>query len=170
MSSMSRHGYRNGAEPILRSTSSTGMGDPFSINPIRRSFAVVAFCSLILGGGIALGGSATKLIMVSVGWLLISALILTLPILIWSLTEEGVRLLRRRLSPHIEQLGLSVRVEHILLRHGYETIRQIHETDDDTLLMLSNMDIRGLREIRREINLWQYRRWQEAGFPAQGMD
>lgn len=170
MSSMSRHGYRNGAEPILQSTSSTGMGDPFSINPIRRSFAVVSFASLILGGGIALGGSATKLVMVSVGWLLISALILTLPILIWSLTEEGVRLLRRRLSPHIEQLGLSARVEHILLRHGYETIRQTHETDDDTLLMLSNMDTRGLREIRREINLWQYRRWQEAGFPAQGMD
>ncbi len=170
MSSMSRYGYRNGAEPIHRSVSSTGMGDPFSINPIRRSFAVVAFSSLILGTGIALGGSATKLVMVSVGWLLISALILTLPILVWSLAEEGIRLLRRRLSPHIEQLGLSPRVEHILLRHGYETIRQTHETDDDTLLSLSNMDARSLREIRREINLWQYRRWQEAGFPARGMD
>ncbi len=170
MSVMSRHGYRTGQEPLYRPTTSYSMGDPFAINPIRRSFAVVAFSLLILGGGIALGGSATKLVMVSVGWLLISALILTFPILVWSLTEEGIRLVRRRLSPHIDQLGLSPRVEHILLRHGYETIGKTHETDDDTLLMLSNMDARALREIRREINLWQYRRWQEAGFPARGMD
>ena len=42
--------------------------------------------------------------------------------------------------------------------------------DDEALMMLSNMDARTVREIRRAINLWQYRRWQEAGFPAGGMD
>ena len=170
MCAMSRHGYRTGIEPIHRSTSSSGMGDPFAVNPIRRSFAVAASSALVLGLGFGLGGEATKLIMVSVGWLAISAFILTFPILVWSLAEEGHRALRRRLSPHIDQLDLSPRVEHILLRYGYETIRQTHEADDETLLLLSNMDARGLREIRREINLWQYRRWQSAGFPARGMD
>ena len=146
------------------------MGDPFAVNPIRRSFAVVLCCIAVLGVGVALGGAATRLIMVSVGWLAISALVLTFPILIWCLIEEAVRRIRRKVSPHIDELGLSARVEHVLLRHGYETIRQTHETDDETLMMLSNMDARAIREIRREINLWQYRRWQAAGFPAGGMD
>jgi hypothetical protein len=170
MPAPSRYGYHSGYRSYHRPLSSSSMGDPFAINPIRRSFGVVAFSSVVLGLGFGLGGEATRLVMVSVGWLAISALILTLPILIWSLVEEGVRLLKRRLSPHIEQLQLSARVEHILLRHGYETIRRTHEADDETLLLLSNMDPRGLREIRREINLWQYRRWQAAGFPAGGMD
>ena len=165
-----RHGYRSGSHPHHRPLPSSSVGDPFAVNPIRRSFATVALSLATLALGFGLGGAATTLIMVSVGWLALAALILALPILIWSLAEEGVRQLRRRLSPQIEQLGLSARVERILLRHGYETIRQTHETDDETLLMLSNMDDRGLREIRRGINLWQYRRWQDAGFPAGGMD
>jgi hypothetical protein len=37
-------------------------------------------------------------------------------------------------------------------------------------MLLSNMDHRGLREIRRAITLWKYRRWQEQGFPATGQE
>ena len=170
MSPSSRHGYRSSHRGHRRPLPSSSLEDPFAVNPVRRSFAVVACSALILGLGFGLGGWAAMLIMVSVGWLALTALILTLPILVWSLAEEGVRQLRRRLSPSVQQLGLSPRVEHVLLRHGYESIRQTHEADDETLLLLSNMDARGLREIRREINLWQYRRWQAAGFPAGGMD
>ena len=41
---------------------------------------------------------------------------------------------------------------------------------DDGLLLLSNMDARSVREIRRAITLWKYRRWQENGFAATGDD
>ena len=146
----------------------SGFGDPFAINPIRRSFAVVAVTSAVLLSGFVLDDETTMIVMVTVGWAAISALLLTFPILVWSLVEASVRRVRRRVSPPVGELGLSARVEHVLLRHGFETIRQIHETDDESLLLLSNMDRRGLHEVRRAISLWHYRRWQAAGFPAGG--
>jgi hypothetical protein len=39
---------------------------------------------------------------------------------------------------------------------------------DAMLLLLSNMDARGVHEIRRAIAVWKYRRWQEKGFPVSG--
>jgi hypothetical protein len=162
----SRSGHRP-TGPAVASLG-TGFGDPFAVNPIRRSFAVVAVTSTILLSGLVLGDDATMVVMVSVGWVAISALLLTFPILVWSLAEEGIRRLRRRVSPPVEELGLSARVEHVLRRHGYESIRQVDETDDEALLMLSNMDRRAVREIRRAVSLWRYRRWQAAGFPADG--
>lgn len=148
----------------------TSMGDPFAENPIRRSATVVGCSVAVLTAALLAGGDATMLLMISVGWMAMTALIVTVPILIWSLTEEIIRRVRVRIVPHIQELDLSPRVEHILLRHGFLTVRQTHEAEDEALLMLSNMDARGLREIRRAINLWRYRRWQAQGFPTGGMD
>lgn len=144
--------------------------DPFAVNPIRRSFGLVAACGLIVFGPLAVGGSFAMSVMVSVGWLAVTGLVIGIPILLWSLAEEGVGLLRRRLRPSVDLLDLSPRVVHILTRHGYEEIEAVDRASDTTLLLLSNMDHRGLREIRRAINLWKYRRWQDQGFPATGFD
>jgi hypothetical protein len=70
------------------------------------------------------------------------------------------------MHPGIELLGLSPRVEHILARHGILTIREVDAMDDQSLLLLSNMDQRGAREVRRAVSIWKYRRWQESGFTA----
>lgn len=146
------------------------LADPFAVNPIRRSFGLVAVCAAILVGPFLLGGEVATTVMLSVGWLAVTGLVMGVPILIWSLTEEGVRLLRRRWHPTVDQLDVSPRVVHILLRHGYETIETVDRTPDPALLLLSNMDRRGLSELRRAIALWKYRRWQDGGFPATGYD
>jgi hypothetical protein len=144
--------------------------DPFAINPIRRSFTLVSVCSLVVFGPILVSGDFAMTVMVSVGWLALTGLVMGLPILVWSLVEEGWRLLQRRIHPTVEQLALSPRVAHILVRHGLAAIDDVDQASDATLLLLSNMDARGLREVRRAINLWKYRRWQEEGFPATGYD
>lgn len=144
--------------------------DPFAVNPIRRSFGLVLVCGLTIFGPLAIGGSVAMSVMVSVGWLAVTGLVIGTPILLWSLVEEGVNLVRKRLRPTVDQLDLSPRVAHVLTRHGYEEIDVVDNASDTTLLLLSNMDARGLREIRRAINLWKYRRWQDQGFPATGFD
>ncbi len=146
------------------------MPDPFAINPIRRSFGLVLTCGIIVFGPLAIGGAFAMSVMVSIGWLAVTGLVIGIPILIWSLVEEGVLLLRRRLRPTVAQLQLSPRIIHVLTRHGFDEIDAVDRASDTTLLLLSNMDARGLREIRRAINLWKYRRWQENGFPATGFD
>ena len=144
--------------------------DPFAINPVRRSFGLVLVSGLVVFGPLALGGAVATTVMLSVGWLAVTGLVMGVPILLWSLAEEGLRMLRRRLQPTVDLLDISPRVIHVLHRHGYETIAEVDQTADATLLMLSNMDPRGLREVRRAISLWKYRRWQERGFPATGYD
>ncbi len=144
--------------------------DPFAVNPIRRSFGLVLVSSLTIFGPLAFGGSVAMSVMVSVGWLAVTGLVIGTPILIWSLVEEGIDLIRKRLRPTVDQLQLSPRVAHVLTRHGYEEIDAVDNASDTTLLLLSNMDVRGLREVRRAINLWKYRRWQDQGFPATGFD
>ena len=138
--------------------------DPFAINPIRRSLGVVAVSTLILFGAPLLGEPAATAVLLSLGWLAMTGLVMGLPILIWSLAEEAWRRTRRRFDPPIDLLDLPPRLHHVLHRHGYESISLVERTPDTTLLLLSNMDPRGLREIRRAISLWRYRRWQEAGF------
>jgi hypothetical protein len=162
----SRPGVRPSARPYPAAMHSTGVGDPFATNPIRRSLAVVVVTSATLAAGPVIGEDATRLVMVTVGWLAIAAWVLSFPVLVWSLAEEVARRVRRRVSPPVAQLGLSPRVEHILTRHGYDSVRQVEEAPDETLAGLSNMDARALREVRRAVSLWRYRRWQEAGFPA----
>jgi hypothetical protein len=149
---------------------SSGMSDPFAVNPIRRSAGLVVCCLVVLIVPWLINEQFGTTVMLAVGWLAVTGLVMGLPILIWSLAEEGIRLARRRVHPSVEQLGLSPRVEHILLRHNLITIRDIDQTPDEGLLLLSNMDQRGLREIRRAITLWKYQRWQESGFAATGDD
>jgi hypothetical protein len=145
---------------------SSGVSDPFAVNPIRRSAGLVAICLVVLIVPWLISEQFGTTVMLALGWLAVTGLVMGLPILIWSLAEEGIRLLRRRVHPSVEQLKLSPRVEHILLRHGLTTVRDVDQTPDDGLLLLSNMDQRGLREIRRAITLWKYQRWQESGFAA----
>jgi len=144
--------------------------DPFAVNPIRRSFALVAICGLVVGISIAIGGSVAMSVMLTVGWLAVTGIVMGVPILVLSLAEEGWRRLRRRFQPSLEELGLSPRLLHILARHGYDAIEDVDRAADDSLLLMSNMDARGLREVRRAISLWKYRRWQERGFPAGGYE
>jgi len=146
------------------------LADPFAEDPVRRSAALVAISALIVVGPVLVGGPVATTVMLSIGWLGLTGLVMGVPILIWSLAEEGWAMVQRRLYPPIEVLAISPRVTHILRRHGYRAIRDVEGVPDDELLGLSNMDARGLREVRRAISLWKYQRWQERGFPATGYD
>ena len=145
---------------------SSDLIDPFVINPIRRSFAMVVICGAAVIFPAMIGGAIAETILLAGGWLAGTGLVLGIPVLIWSLVEEAWRQIRRRMVPDIEQLGLSPRVAHVLRRHGLESIAEVDAASDSTLLLLSNMDGRGVQEIRRAISLWHYRRWQELGFPS----
>ena len=141
--------------------------DLFSVNPLRRSAIVVAVCwAMILLPAWLLSGDAQALILIAFGWLAFTGIIMVTPILIWCLVEEAVKALRRRTNPPVDLLDLSPRAANLLRRHGFETIAQVDATSDASLLLLSNMDARALREIRRAISIWRYQRWQERGFPA----
>lgn len=142
--------------------------DPFADQPVRRSAGLVAVSTLIVFAPLLIGGPLGTTILLTAGWLGLTGLVMGLPILVWSLAEEGWNILQRRLHPPIDTLDISPRVAHILFRHGYEAIRDVDLTSDDALMCLSNMDARGLHEVRRAVNLWKYRRWQEQGFPIQG--
>lgn len=169
-------GFRPRPEMVIgwrgaRSNPGTGyLADPFAVNPIRRSLILVLSCSGIVFIPWLFGEEIATTIMLSVGWLAMTGLVIGLPVLAMSLIEEAVRSVRRRLRPPIEQLEITPRVAHILYRHGYESIEEVDRTPDAALFLLSNMDNRGVREIRRAISVWKYRRWQEQGFPATGHD
>jgi hypothetical protein len=100
--------------------------------------------------------------------LAVTGLVMGIPILIWSVVEAGVFMIRRRRRPPVDQLEISPRVLHVLQRHGFQTIASVEAASDAMLLLLSNMDTRGVREVRRAIAVWRYQRWQERGFPAGG--
>lgn len=151
-------------------SATTGLNDPFAVNPIRRSAGLVILSLTILIGPWLISEKAGTTVMLAFGWLAVTGFVMGFPILIWSLVEEGIAAIRRRIHPSIEQLGLSPRVEHVLHRHGLKTIRDVDQTSDVSLLLLSNMDQRGIRELRRAITLWKYQRWQERGFVASGDD
>jgi len=104
--------------------------------------------------------------MVLVGWLAAIGMVLSFPILLMSLIELGWTTVSRRIHPSVDVLDLSPRVRNLLCRYGYQTIINVERTSDDAFLMLSNFDPKALREVRRAISLWRYRRWQEAGYPA----
>jgi hypothetical protein len=152
-----------------RSHTDTGsLADPFAVNPIRRSLLLVVVCAGVLFGPWLISEAIATTIMLSVGWLAVTGLVMGIPVLIWSLIEAAVLLLRRRMHPPVEALDLSPRVVHILQRHGYDTIESVDLAPDAALLLLSNMDVRGVRDVRRAIAVWRYRRWQEQGYPVQG--
>lgn len=144
----------------------SNLSDPFSIDPVRRSAIAVTVCLAIVAIPMFLGHEIAVTIMLTVGWLAAVALVFCVPILIWSVVAESIAIIRRRIHPPIESLGLSPRLLHILHRGGFDTVVGVEHTDDPTLMLLANIDQRDVQQIRRAISLWKYARWQAAGFPA----
>lgn len=154
----------------LMARPSNDTNDLFATNPLRRSAWVVGVSwALVLGPYFLLDGEYRALALVGVGWLAATGIIMCTPILVWCVVEELVKAVRRRITPPIEELNLSERAYNLLRRHGFESISSVETVPDSSLLLLSNMDTRALKEIRRSISLWRYRQWQERGFPADGM-
>jgi hypothetical protein len=149
--------------------SSSHIADPFTENPIRRSATVVSVCAATLYVPFLINDELGIAVMLTVGIFAISGLIFVTPILVWSLIEAAVLAIRRRIHPDIDQLNIPSRVVHILRRHGIPTIRAAERTPDAVLLSFSNMDMADVDELRRAIRLWHYRRWQEQGFPVEGV-
>ena len=142
------------------------LGDPFAVDPVRRSAIAVAVCLAIVIAPMLSGHELGVTIMLTVGWLAAIGLIFCIPILIWSAAAAGFTIIRRRIHPPIEHLNLPPRLLHILHRGGFDTIVSVEKADDPTLMLLANIDQRDLQHIRRAISLWKYARWQAAGFPA----
>lgn len=146
-------------------SSHSDLGDLFSINPIRRSLGAIVVCALLIALPlVTLRGEAQLAVEIVAGWLGLTGLIICTPIFLWSLGEEGWRMLERRIWPTIEELDLSPRAHNLLRRHGFVTIASVERTTDTSLLLLSNMDSRVVQEIRRGVSIWRYQRWQERGF------
>ena len=104
--------------------------------------------------------------MVLVGWLAAIVMVLTFPIFLISLIEMAWAYVAGRMYPSVDLLDVSPRVRNLLNRYGYRTIDSVDRTSDDAFLMLTNFDPKALREVRRASSVWHYRRWQDAGFPA----
>lgn len=141
--------------------------DLFAVNALQRS-AWIVFISwaMILIPAFLLEGSLQALLLIGFGWIAATGIVMCTPIFIWCLAEEAWKGVRRRIDPPIEALDLSPRAYNLLRRHGYETIDSVDAAPDATLALLSNMDARAIREIRRAVSIWRYQRWQERGFPA----
>lgn len=159
-----RHTYGRALDPR---SSSGSYNDIFAVNPLRRSFYIVASSwAMLLVPTFLLHGDLRALLLIGSGWLAATGIIMCTPILLWCLVEEAVRLVRRRITPPIDQLELGPRAYNLLRRHGFETIEEVERASDASLMLLSNMDARAVREIRRAISRWRYLRWQSRGFPA----
>lgn len=157
-----RTAYRFGGE-------ASRLPDPFAENAVARSATVVALCSAIVTVPFLISDALGMAVMLSVGVFAVAGLVFVTPILVWSLAEAALIALQRRIHPTVEQLDLSPRIAHILRRHGITTIRGVERAADATLLSLSNMEPSDVRVIRRAVRLRNYRRWQEEGFPAEGI-
>lgn len=141
--------------------------DIFAVNPLKRSAIITAVCwAMLLIPALLLDGGLQATLLIAGGWLAAAGIVFVTPIFIWCLAEAGWARVRWRINPTIEDLDLTPRAFNLLRRHGFDTIRSVDTTPDVSLMLLSNMDSRALHEIRRAINLWKYRRWQDAGFPA----
>jgi Bacterial RNA polymerase, alpha chain C terminal domain len=136
------------------------LNDPFAVNPLRRSFALVALSAIAVFGPPLFGSSP----MLALTWLAVPGLVFGLPVLGMCLGERAIAWIRRLFNPSIDQLGLSPRVHHLLVRHGYVSISELQAASDEDLLLIANLYAGGLHEVRRSIAVWSYRRWQERGF------
>lgn len=144
--------------------------DPFAVNPIRRSLVGVVGSAAVMVLPFLISEELGATAMLAVGWLAMAALVFSLPVLVWSVVEHLVTLVQRRFYPPISDLDLSERVIHILQRHGVRTIRAVEELDPAAMALMANMAPRDIQAVQRAIALWRYRRWQAAGFPAEGAD
>lgn len=138
-----------------------------AVSPVRRSAGLVITCVLILSVAFSLRSSN------AIGpWMVVAAslagamLVLGLPVLVWSVVESLVRRHRRRTSPPLHELGLSIRLENILRKAGYETIRDVERLGIADLMLLPRVEFDEAKQFERALTLYRYRRWQEAGFPA----
>lgn len=149
-----------------RSAYGSSPDDLFAVNPVRRSAAITAgsWALLVLPAAF-LQGDLQALLLIGFGWMAAAGVVFVTPIFIWSVVEVGWRAYRRRKHPGIEELEISQRVYNLLVRHGFETIEHVDRTPDSSLLLLSNLDARTVRNVRRAISIWKYQRWQERGFP-----
>jgi hypothetical protein len=164
-----RNRYHHGA--TYHRYGSSGSWDPFAQNPVKRSLlAFLGSSAIVILPPAFLDTDTASLILVAIGWLAAITMVMSFPVLIISLIEAGWSRISRRIHPSIDELAISPRAHNLLRRHGYETIASVDRAPDVALLMLSNFDQRALREVRRAINIWKYRRWQEAGFPDPGPD
>lgn len=151
-----------------------GPGEPslngiFATNPIRRAVTLIAVCVAVIAVVVLLiqgGGTRGSGVLVMAAALATAILLLAVPLLIWSIAAELARRHRRRTSPDLANLHLTVRTENILRRSGHETVADIVTLDDDQLLGLPRMEDHDVRQIRRALTLWDYRQWQESGFPT----
>lgn len=151
----------------LQRRAATAPWDPFAVNPVRRSLAAFIICaSAFILPMALLPANLEALAMVLFGWLAAIGMVLTFPILLISLIEAAWTYVSHRVHPSIDQLDLSPRVRNLLNRYGYRTIDSIDRTGDEAFLMLSNFDPKALHEVRRAASIWNYRRWQDAGFPS----
>lgn len=139
--------------------------DPFAVNPIRRSSLLVVTSAIVFVGPLLFGGPHGALAVIAGGWLGLVGLAIGIPVLLLSLGEAGYQRLIEQLRPSVYRLDLSPRLQNILVRHGYSAIDAIEATPDPVLLLLSNMEARDVREVRRAISLWRYQEWQAKGFP-----
>ena len=140
----------------------------FATNPIRRSATLVTVCIVVLATTVALlqlGDSRGEEVLLVVAALAGAVLLLAVPLMLWNTGAELVRKHRRRTSPDLADLRLSLRTENILRRAGNETIADIVHLTDDQLLGLPRMEDHDVRQIRRQLALRDYRQWQDAGFP-----
>ncbi|CAA9583750.1 MAG: hypothetical protein AVDCRST_MAG19-4342 [uncultured Thermomicrobiales bacterium] len=152
-------------EPGAWRGAGSGHADPFAVDPIRRSAALVAVAAAALLAPLVVDGGDAAAATLAGGSLGLVGLALGLPVLALSLLEAGWDRLRRRLDPEVDLLDVPPRLARLLRRHGYASIALVERTPDPALLLLPNLDPRALREVRRAIARWRYERWQAAGFP-----
>ncbi|HET7038099.1 MAG TPA: DNA-directed RNA polymerase subunit alpha C-terminal domain-containing protein [Thermomicrobiaceae bacterium] len=143
--------------------------DPFAVNPLRRSLiALLVSGALVVGPPVLLSPSHAALALVTVGWIAMTVFVLSFPVLLICLVERLWQAVSRRIHPSVDELALSPRARNLLHRHGFDTIESIDRASETELLLLSNFDAPTVREVRRAVSLWMYRRWQESGFPDRG--
>ena len=159
-------GWHEGRIPGPSEPSLNGI---FAVNPIRRASGLAVACLLVIAAVVLLlqGGSGRgNALLLIVAALAGAMLLIATMLLLWSVLAEVHRRYRRRTSADLAELRLSVRTENILRRAGYETVADIDGLDDDQLLGLPRMEDHDIRQIRRALSLWTYKRWQDAGFPT----
>lgn len=143
---------------------------PFGVNPIRRSFIGATVSLTLITTPFLISEQAGASVMLSVGWIALAVVIFCVPVFLMSVGEELVRIVTHRVHPPVSDLDLSERVVHILQRHGVHTIQAAQRLDPASLHLMANMGSRDVQAVHRALNLWHYRRWQDAGFPAEGGD
>lgn len=144
--------------------------DPFGVNPIRRSVVAGLASLALITAPFLISEEVGATFMLSIGWLALAVLVFCIPIFLCSLGEAIVRAVTNRIYPPVSELDLPERVISILERHGVRTVRAAEQLDPAAFHLMANMTPRDADAVIRAINLWRYRRWQEAGFPAGGGD